>query len=98
MGHGYGRADLANRSLDKRRPHLARPILTEALDLANRLANDFGLHVLLTGRRARSPTLQKAFQNLVNQDFAMATLHDDKENHMYVSSKMGRKQSHTLNR
>jgi hypothetical protein len=56
-----GRADLANRSLDKRRPNLARPILTEALDLANRLANDFGLHVLLTGRGARSPTLQKVF-------------------------------------
>jgi hypothetical protein len=61
-----GRADLANRSLDKRRPNLTRPILTEALDLDNRLANDSGLHVLLTGRRARSPTLQKAFQNLVS--------------------------------
>jgi hypothetical protein len=90
-----GRADLANRSLDKRRPNLARPILTEALDLANRLANDFGLHVLLTGRGARSPTLQKAFQNLVSQDFTTAKLHDDKENHMYVSPKMGGKQSHT---
>jgi hypothetical protein len=89
-----GRADLANRSLDKRRPNLARPILTEALDLANRLANDFGLHVLLTGRGAGSPTLQKAFQNLVSQDFTMATLHDDEENHMYVSFKMGGKQSY----
>jgi hypothetical protein len=92
IGHGYERTDLANRSLDN--PHLARPILTEALDLANRLANDFGLHVLLTGRRARSPTLQKALQNLVNQDFTIARLHDDKENHMYVSPKMGGKQSY----
>jgi hypothetical protein len=94
IGHGYERTDLANRSLDNRRPNLARPILTEALDLANRLANDFGLHVLLTGRGARSPTLQKALQNLVNQDFTIATLHDDKENHMYVSPKMGGKQSY----
>jgi hypothetical protein len=30
-----GRADLANRSLDQRRPNLARPTLMEALDLAN---------------------------------------------------------------
>ena len=48
-----------------------------------------GLHVFMTGRGARSPTLQKVFQNLVSQDFTMAMLHDDKENHMYVSPKMG---------
>jgi hypothetical protein len=57
------------------------------------LANNVGLHVLLTGRGARSPTSQKAFQTLISQDFPMATLHDDEENHMYVSFKMGRKQS-----
>jgi hypothetical protein len=88
-----GRANLANRSLDRRRPNLARPTLMEALDLADRLANNVGLHVLLTGRGARSPTSQKAFQTLISQDFPMATLHDDEENHMYVSFKMGRKQS-----
>jgi hypothetical protein len=89
-----GRADLANRSLDRHRPNLTRPTLMEALDLANHLANDVGLHVLLTGRGARSPTSQKAFRNLVSQDFTIAKLHDDKENHMYVSPKMGRKQSY----
>jgi hypothetical protein len=84
-----GRANMANRSLDRRRPNLARPTLMEALDLANGLANDVGFHVLLTGRGARSPTSQDAFQNLISQDFPMATLHDDEENHMYVSFKIG---------
>jgi hypothetical protein len=58
-----GRADLANRSVDRRRPNLSRPTLMEALDLAHHLANDVGFHVLLTGRRARSPISQNAFQN-----------------------------------
>ena len=89
-----GRADLANRSVDRRRPNLARPTLMEALDLAHHLANDVGFYVLLTGRRARSPTSQNAFQNLISQDFPIATLHDDEENHMYVSPKTGGKQSY----
>ena len=91
-----GRADLANRSVDRRRPNLARPTLMEALDLAHHLANDVGFYVLLTGHGARSPTSQNAFQNLISQDFPMATLHDDEENHMYVSCKMGRNQSPIL--
>lgn len=44
-----GRAELANRSLDRRCTNFARSILAEALELANRLPDDFGLHVLLTG-------------------------------------------------
>jgi len=91
-----GLANLANRSLDRRRPDFARPTLMEGLDLANHLANDVGLHVLLTGRGAQSPTSQEAFQNLASQDFPTATLHDGEENHMSVSFKMGRKQMQTL--
>jgi len=61
-----GRADLVNRSLDRRRPNLTRPTLMEALDLANHLGNDVRFHMLLTSRGARSPTSQKAFQNLIS--------------------------------
>lgn len=88
------RADLANRSLDRRRINSTRPILTAALELAH-LSNDIGIHVLLTGRGSRSPTLQKAFQRLVSQSFTTAALHEDTQTHMYVLSKWRPKESPT---
>lgn len=84
MGH----AALANRNLDRRRASLVRPILAEALNLAERLGDDIGFHVLLTGRGSRSPTLLKAFRNLIEQDFPTAILHEDKRSKMYVSSQI----------
>jgi len=83
MGH----ADLANRHLDRRRVNLTRPIIAEALKLANRLGEEVGLHVLLTGRGSRSPTLLKAFRNLIDEEFPAATLHEDKRSKMYVACK-----------
>jgi hypothetical protein len=79
-----GRAELANRSLDRRRPNLARPTLTDADELAGRSEDDIGVHVLLTGRGSRSPTLLEAFRNLIIQDFPAATVYEDKQTNMYV--------------
>jgi hypothetical protein len=56
-----GRAELANRSLDRRRHNLARPTLTDADELAACFENDIRVHVLLTGRGLRSPILLEAF-------------------------------------
>lgn len=79
-----GHAELALRSLDRRRPDFARPTLEDARDLANRLAGDGGFHVLLTGRGSRSPPSLKAFRDLVSQEFPTATLHEDRQTNMYV--------------
>lgn len=84
-----GRAQLANRSLDRRRPSSARPTLTDALALANRLADDNGLRILLTGRGSRSPTCLEAFQVLVSKEFSAATVHEDEERNMYVPLETG---------
>jgi hypothetical protein len=81
-----GRAELANRSLDRRRPNLARPTLTDADELAARFENDVGVHVLLTGRGSRSPTLLEAFRKLIGQDFPAATVYEDKQTNMYVQT------------
>jgi hypothetical protein len=61
-----GYTELANRSLDRRRPNLARPTLTDADELAARFENDIGVHVLLTSHGLRSPTLLKAFRKLIS--------------------------------
>jgi hypothetical protein len=81
-----GRAELANRSLDRRRPNFARPTLTDADELAARFETDVGVHVLLTGRGSRSPTLLEAFRKLISQDFPAATVYEDKQTNMYVQT------------
>lgn len=77
-----GHAELALRSLDRRRPELARPTLKDALDLTNRMAGDIGLHVLLTGRGLRSPPSLKALRELVCREFPIASVHEDKQTNM----------------
>lgn len=79
-----GHAELALRSLDRRRPDFARPTLEDARDLTNRLGDHVGLHVLLTGRGSRSPPSLKAFRDLVSQEVPTATVHEDKQTNMYV--------------
>lgn len=70
-------ASTANRNLDQRRPDLSREILAEALAMAKP-----GFHVLLTGGGSRSPTLEKAFENVILKEFPVATLHKDEETHV----------------
>lgn len=81
-----GRAKLANHSLDRRRPNFARSTLKDADELAGRFENDIEVHALLTGRGSRSPTLLKAFRNLIGQDFPAATVYEDKQTNMYVQT------------
>ena len=82
MGDSHGPRGVGNRSLDRRRPNFARPTLTDADELAARFENDIGVHVLLTGRGSRSPTLLKAFRKLIGQDFPAATVYEDKQMNM----------------
>jgi len=91
-----GHAELALRSLDRRRPGFARLTLIDALALTDRLADDVGLHVLLTGRGSRSPPSLQAFRDLVTQEFSIATFHEDKQTNMYVLLGNGRRQLLTL--
>jgi hypothetical protein len=81
-----GRAELANRSLDRRRPNLARATLKDADELAARFESDIGVHALLTGRGSRSPTVLEAFRKLISQDFPATTVYEDKETNMYVKT------------
>lgn len=81
-----GRAELANRSLDRRRPNFARPTLTDADELSARYKDDIRVHVLLTGRGSRSPTVLEAFRKLIRQDFPAATVYEDKQMNMYVQT------------
>lgn len=79
-----GRAKLANHSLDRRRPNFARLILKDADKLTGRFENDIEVYALLTSRGLRSPTLLKAFRNLISQDFPVAIVYEDKQTNMYV--------------
>ena len=80
-----GHAEMALRSLDRRRPSLARPTIKDAHEASKRYAADIGPRVLLTGRGSLSPPTLIAFRDLVSQEFPTATLHEDKQNNMYVS-------------
>lgn len=71
-----GRAKLMNHTLDRRRCEMIRQTLTGAANMA-----ETGFQVLLTGRGSRSPSFQKTLKNLLDQDFPVATIHEDEEAH-----------------
>ena len=91
-----GHAELTLRSLDRRRPDLARPTIKNALEVSNRSTNDIGPRVILTGGGSRGPTTLIAFRELISQDFPTATLHEDKQKNMYVLFGYVRQQLLTL--
>ena len=86
-------AQMALRSLDRRRPDLARPTIANALDCTRRSTPDAALHVLLTGRGIRSPPTLEAFRELISREFSIATVHEDKQTNMYVSFRSKRARS-----